>query len=56
MSMLIDRPPAGWFALAVMRTEWRKRDWVALMIDIHSPLDIDYRPLASPRGVGGVPT
>ena len=37
MSMLheyLDRPPAGWFALAVMRTEWRKWDWVALMIDV----------------------
>ena len=59
MSMLheyLDRPPTGWFALDVMRKEWRKWDWVALMINIHSPLDIDYRPLASPRGVGGVPT
>jgi hypothetical protein len=35
-----DRPPAGWFALDVMRTEWRKWDWVALMIDIH-PDDLD---------------
>jgi hypothetical protein len=38
MSMLheyLDRPPSGWFALAVMRKEWRKWDWVALMIDVH---------------------
>ena len=38
MSMLreyLDRPPAGWFALDVMRKEARKWDWVALMIDVH---------------------
>jgi hypothetical protein len=38
MSMLneyLDRPPAGWFALDVMRKERRKWDWVALMIDVH---------------------
>jgi hypothetical protein len=32
--MFIDRPPAGWFTLDVMRTAWRKWDWVALMIDV----------------------
>jgi hypothetical protein len=36
MSMLIDRPPAGWFALAVMKAgSGRKWDWCALMIDVH---------------------
>lgn len=30
-----DRPPLGWFALDVMRNEARKRDWVALMVDVH---------------------
>ena len=31
----LDRPPSGWFVLDVMRKEWRKWDWVALMIDVH---------------------
>jgi hypothetical protein len=40
----LDRPPAGWFALDVMRKEARKWDWVALMVDVH-PDDLkDYRP------------
>jgi hypothetical protein len=30
----LDRPPAGWFALDVMRTASRKLDWCALMIDV----------------------
>jgi len=30
----LDRPPAGWFALSVMRTEKRNWNWVALMIDV----------------------
>jgi hypothetical protein len=30
----LDRPPAGWFVLDVMKTNSRKRDWVALMIDV----------------------
>jgi hypothetical protein len=30
----LDRPPAGLFVLEVMRREARKRDWVALMIDV----------------------
>jgi hypothetical protein len=30
----LDRPPAGWFALDVMRKEARKWDWVVLMIDV----------------------
>jgi hypothetical protein len=29
-----DRPEPGWFVLDVMRKESRKRDWVALMIDV----------------------
>jgi hypothetical protein len=40
MHEYLDRPPAGWFALAVMQKEWRKWDWVALMIDVH-PDDLD---------------
>jgi hypothetical protein len=31
----LDRPAPGWFALDVVRREARKRDWVALMIDVH---------------------
>jgi hypothetical protein len=31
----LDRPPAGWFALDVMRKEARKWDWVVLMVDVH---------------------
>ena len=31
----LDRPPAGWFALDVVRKEARKLDWVALMVDVH---------------------
>ena len=31
----LDRPPAGWFALDVMKEHSRKWDWVALMIDVH---------------------
>jgi hypothetical protein len=30
----LDRPPPGWFVLDVLKKEWRKWDWVALMIDI----------------------
>ena len=30
----LDRPPAGLYVLEVMRREARKRDWVALMIDV----------------------
>jgi hypothetical protein len=36
----LGRPPPGWFVVDVMRSEARKRDWVALMIDV--PLD-EYR-------------
>jgi hypothetical protein len=31
----LDLPPLGWFALDVMRKDERKRDWVALMVDVH---------------------
>jgi hypothetical protein len=31
----LDRPPTGWFVLDVMRSNSRKHDWVALMIDVH---------------------
>jgi hypothetical protein len=30
----LDRPPTGWFVLDVIRREARKRDWVALMVDV----------------------
>ena len=30
----LDRPPPGWFVLDVMREKARRRDWVALMIDV----------------------
>jgi hypothetical protein len=31
----LDRPPAGWHALDVMREQSRKWDWFALVIDVH---------------------
>lgn len=31
----LDLPPAGWFVLDVMREDERKKDWCALMIDVH---------------------
>jgi hypothetical protein len=36
-----DRPPAGWFALNVMRKGSRKWDWVAIMVDV-DPDDLKY--------------
>ncbi len=30
----LDCPAPGWFALDVMRESERKRDWVALMVDV----------------------
>jgi hypothetical protein len=30
----LDRLPLGWFALDVMREKARKRDWVALLVDV----------------------
>jgi hypothetical protein len=44
--LTLDKPPAGWHALDVMRagSNSRKWDWVALMIDVH-PDDLkSYRP------------
>lgn len=35
----VDRPPSGWFVLDVMRKEWRKWDWVALMVDVDPDSD-----------------
>lgn len=29
----LDRPPAGWFALDVVKISPRKKDWCALMVD-----------------------
>jgi hypothetical protein len=42
----LDRPQPGWFVLDVMRSEDRKWDWVALMIDVH-PEDhrLGHRPV-----------
>lgn len=32
----LDRPPAGWFAIDVMKVDDRRKwDWCALMIDAH---------------------
>jgi hypothetical protein len=37
MTDVLDKPPAGWFPLNVMRaSDGRKWDWVALMVDVHS--------------------
>ena len=30
----LDRPPSGWFALDVMREKARKRNWIALLVDV----------------------
>lgn len=37
----LDRPPAGWFALDVLKVEWRKWDWVALMFEVDLDVDPD---------------
>jgi hypothetical protein len=40
----LDRPPAGWFALDLMKAgSGRKWDWCALMIDVH-PGELDPPP------------
>lgn len=31
----LNRPPAGWHVLDVIRQTSRKWDWVALMVDVH---------------------
>jgi hypothetical protein len=38
--VILDRPPAGWFVLDVLRWQARERDWVALVIDVH-PDELD---------------
>jgi hypothetical protein len=39
MTETFDKPPAGWFALDVMKKRERKWDWVALMVDV-DPADL----------------
>jgi hypothetical protein len=35
MTEYLDRPPVGWFALSVAKTEaTRKWDWVGFMVDV----------------------
>lgn len=34
MTEFVDRPPAGWHVLRVMRKRSRSWDWCALMIDV----------------------
>jgi hypothetical protein len=34
----LDRPPAGWHPLDVMRKTSRKWDWVALMVDVDAAM------------------
>lgn len=44
----LDQPPAGWFALDVMKgMDSRKWDWVALMIDVHPDELKEYRRYGS---------
>jgi hypothetical protein len=43
----LARPTPGWFALDVMRTESRKWDWTALMVDVH-PDDLKNCPCDFP--------
>ena len=39
---VLDKPPAGWFPLDVMKaSDGRKWDWVALMVDVH-PDELKY--------------
>ena len=38
----LDRPPPGWFTLAVMRKILRKWDWVAVMVDVN-PDELKHR-------------
>jgi hypothetical protein len=35
----IDRPPSGWFALAVMRRTCRGCEWVVFMVDVDPDTD-----------------
>jgi hypothetical protein len=38
----LERPPAGWFVLAVMPWEEGGRDWVALVTDVNPDTDYFY--------------
>jgi hypothetical protein len=40
----LGRPPAGWFVLDVMRWGARKRNWVALFIDVDPDDFVNRRP------------
>jgi hypothetical protein len=40
----LDAPPPGWFVLDVMRERARKRDWVALLIDVDPDDFVNHRP------------
>ena len=45
VSNFLDRPPAGWFVLDIMRTKARSRHWAALMVDVHPAFFTDeYHP------------
>lgn len=44
-----DRPPPGWFILAVMRRKKRSRDWAALMVDIDPDSDNFRQATCPPR-------
>jgi hypothetical protein len=36
LPQILDKPPAGWFPLDVMKANGsRKWDWCALMVDVH---------------------
>ena len=39
----LDRPPPGWFVLDVMKINYRKTDWAAIIIDV-DPDDFVARP------------
>lgn len=57
MMEYLDRLPAGWFILDVMRTEGRAWDWVALVIDVN-PDDInpdDHKTWGHREGLVRVP-
>jgi hypothetical protein len=43
MTPTLDRPPAGWHVLVVVRRTSRKWDWSALMIDVH-PDEMKHSP------------
>jgi hypothetical protein len=51
----LDHPPPGWFVLDVMKKESRKRDWVALMIDVDPDDFVNHRRDAKKITVGSDP-